>query len=197
MGAVTDFGASEATNSGDPPRNLPISTALAMAVTEPTSSDARNRQGAGLDPLQIAIERNGQRDGGGAEQEMDELRPREIGLVADAGGLEHDNDQNRGQRDQIDSRMPAACLRQAVGDEIGDEGQGEPGERRGGEIDKEVRALEQVADHGLFASSPAVGRGNRRRENKRKVSAVAAIAKMVDRATATPIATALARSRSK
>ena len=41
MGAVTDFGASEASSSGDPPRNLPISTALAMAVTEPTSSDAR------------------------------------------------------------------------------------------------------------------------------------------------------------
>ena len=131
MGEVTDFGASDAAISCEAPSSLAIATTLTIATTEPTQSEAAIGRAVGAHALEIPVERHGEGDGGRAEQEMDELRPGEIGLVIGPGRLERDNDEKRGQSDQIDRRMAVERNRNAVGDDKGDEGQGQPGQRAG------------------------------------------------------------------
>ena len=105
IGAVTDFAASEARIACGAPSAQAMADRRADRGERAGGERGQHRQEVAPHRDAVAPERQAERDGGGAEQEVHELRAVEIGLVAGAGGGQHDDQQAGGDHDRVRQRM--------------------------------------------------------------------------------------------
>src|SRR4051812_46455964 len=134
-------------------------------------------------------ERDRQRHGGGAEQEMNELRAVEVGPVARPGGDQEAADKRDGDYDRVHERVAPAPGRNPIRDHVGDDRDGEPQQRTAREIDPEVK---QGRGQGR-GHSPLSG-ARTRCATAWNVSAVTASASTVESTSASTMAAPLRRS---
>ena len=145
-GAVVDFGAMRAhdvVRRAQAPRRAAM--AAKIASSDPPADGRRDRQRRAADHRQLPVQRHGQRHNRRPEQEVDELRAREVRLVARAGHVE--------QRDEHHDRArapgwPAASRRAGAAAStprlVGDQRGQQRGQRRAAQVDEELRLHQRV-----------------------------------------------------
>ena len=153
IGAVTDFGATEATRAPEPPSALASRTALATPVSEPATSAKKSATSSAGSPASSGRwaprARPSLARGGRARTAPRRSKLRSRCRFRPAPPDDRDTDEHR-----IDGGVSPGPVRDGVGEKVGGERQGEPEQGRGGQEDPEGRGrgsrallADGLADH--------------------------------------------------
>ena len=89
-------------------------------------------------PLPVQIERHRQRHGRRAKQKVDELRAGEVGGIGGAGQQQEQHQQGDRQCHRVEDRSAATASEQPLSGQVNGQGEGEPQQRRGGQVHPDV-----------------------------------------------------------
>ena len=109
----------------------------------------------------LPVERDGEGDGGGAEQEVDELGAGEIGAVVDAGAEQAGGEKGDGDEHRVGEGVAAGPSLELEAGHPGEQRGGECGEGFAGEVDPDFGELEVHRRRVSRSGAGGLGRGGR------------------------------------